>query len=75
MPYQGDNQTISMFIFLPNESTSIAQLLDGLTAKVLDFVFNEKFSNTPEFNIYSKELDIIFPKISLEKESLLKPVC
>ncbi|XP_055313233.1 serpin B4-like [Sitodiplosis mosellana] len=45
MPYKGDNGTISMFIFLPNESTSVGQLLDGLTAKVIDFVFNGETRN------------------------------
>lgn len=66
MPYQGEDGSISMFIFLPIFTpTAIDELLAELTPEILD----EAFSGGLQ-----REVDVEFPKITFERTFELVPV-
>lgn len=66
MPYQGEDGSISMFIFLPIFTpTAIDELLAELTPEILD----EAFSGGLQ-----REVEVEFPKISFERTFELVPV-
>lgn len=70
MPYAGENDRFSMYIFLPAKSpTSIDELLKKLTADILDDILNG-------INMtFGLSIGVTFPKFSFEKKSELIPVC
>lgn len=66
MPYKGENESISMFIFLPKSTpTAIDELLSKLTPDILDDVFN--------YDHYGRII-VSFPKFSIDKISKLEKV-
>lgn len=66
MPYKGDDQTISMYVLLPE---NIEDLLEKLTPEILDDIFNGVYFGVGD-------VVLIFPtKLSFEKEADLIPVC
>lgn len=67
MPYECENDAISMFIFLPNEYTpfAIEELLENLSAKTF---------KTLAKIMFVKIVDIHLPKISSKSEFFLKDV-
>lgn len=67
MPYQGEDGSISMFIFLPVFTpTAIDEMLGEMTPEILDEVFEGGFT---------REVDVEFPKVSFERTFELVPVC
>lgn len=68
MPYQSENEEISMFIFLPQFNTmTVDKLLDNLTPEILDDVFSGRQSR--EYHKYvTLPIEVHFPKFSLEKQ-------
>lgn len=65
MPYNGENGSMSMYIFLPI-LTDIDRFLGKLTLEMLDAVFDGK--------MYKRLVNFEFPKISFEQKIDLKPV-
>ena len=66
MPYKGEEDAISMFIFLPVfHVNAIDELLENITPEILDEVFSGGLQ---------REVDIEFPKISFERKFELVPV-
>lgn len=66
MPYKGEDDAISMFIFLPVfRVNAIDELLDNITPEILDEVFEGGLQ---------REVDVEFPKISFERKFELVPV-
>lgn len=67
MPYKGENNRFSMYIFLPEKSrTAIDELLEELSPNILDDVFNGTYLET--------EVYVAFPKFSFEQTSDLEEV-
>lgn len=67
MPYEGENGTISMFVFLPPSTlTAIDELLEKLTPEILDDALRVH---------YRMKVEISIPKFSFEKTHKLIPVC
>lgn len=67
MPYKGENNRFSMYIFLPDKSrTAIDDLLKELSPTILDDVFNGTYLET--------EVYVSFPKFSFEQTSELEKV-
>lgn len=66
MPYKGEDDAISMFIFLPVfHVNAIDELLENITPEILDEVFEGGLQ---------REVDVEFPKISFERRFELAPV-
>lgn len=66
MPYKGEDESISMFIFLPVfHVNAIDELLENITPEILDEVFEGGLQ---------REVDVEFPKISFERKFELVPV-
>lgn len=66
MPYKGEEDSISMFIFLPVFHVgAIDELLENITPEILDEVFRGGLQ---------REVDVEFPKISFERKFELVPV-
>lgn len=66
MPYKGEEDAISMFIFLPVfRVNAIDELLQNITPEILDEVFEGGLQ---------REVDVEFPKISFERKFELVPV-
>lgn len=66
MPYKGEDESISMFIFLPVfHVNAIDELLENITPEILDEVFAGGLQ---------REVDVEFPKISFERKFELVPV-
>lgn len=67
MPYKGEDESISMYVFLPIFTpTSIDELLEALTPEILDEAF---------MGGLQREVEVEFPKISFERTFELVPVC
>lgn len=68
MPYKGENERFSLYVFLPSDnSTTIADLLGKLTPQILDDVFS---------GVYLKlkpDVVVQIPKFSFQKKSNLIP--
>lgn len=74
MPYKDENESMSMFIFLPDNSPSaIDVLLDKLSSEILDDVFNRRPNRHGLF--YKYDIVVSLPKFSLEKSYELSSVC
>lgn len=67
MPFEGENGSVSMLIFLPLEST--ANALNDL----LDKLSSDTFDTLPKM-MYREIVDIRFPKINMRSEFFLKDV-
>lgn len=66
MPYKGEDDSISMFIFLPVFHVgAIDEMLENITPEILDEVFRGGLQ---------REVDVEFPKISFERKFELVPV-
>lgn len=66
MPYKGEEDSISMFIFLPVfHVDAIDEMLQNITPEILDEVFRGGLQ---------REVDVEFPKISFERKFELVPV-
>lgn len=66
MPYKGEDDSISMFIFLPVfHVNAIDELLENITPEILDEVFEGGLQ---------REVDVEFPKLSFERKFELVPV-
>ena len=75
MPYEDTNETLSMFIFLPDaSSTNIDVLLDKLSPEILDNVFNGHRSVYRPSHI-NENIFVGLPKFSFESEINLHEVC
>lgn len=71
MPYKGDNQTVAMYVLLPEHNSTVFELLEKLTPKILDDIFNGVY-----FGI--ENVCVRFTTFSLDKvefEANLIPVC
>lgn len=68
VPYEGENDAISMYVYLPFEKSSSAvdDLMDKLSAETI------KDALTMEMD--TQRVDFHFPKMSLNGEYLLKDV-
>lgn len=63
MPYKGDNQTISMYVLLPeNKPTAFDDILTKLTPGILNDIFDGVY-----FGV--ENVCVFFPKFSIEKEA------
>lgn len=60
MPSKGENERISMFVFLPWPDTSIDELLEKLTVNILDDALNGVYLSA------KNEISVSFPKFSFE---------
>lgn len=72
MPYKGDNQTVAMYVLLPEDNSTVFDLLEKLTAEILDDIFNGVYFGVENVCV------LRFPKFSLDKvefEADLIPVC
>lgn len=68
MPYAGENNSISMYVFLPGKD--IDSFLKGVTFEILNHVLFERKFDTPA----NCKANIRFPKIALQQKINLKPV-
>lgn len=68
MPYQSENFTVSMFVYLPfdNSPSAVDDLIDNLSAETINQALNGKMER--------EIVDFYFPKIQLNSEYLLKNV-
>lgn len=68
MPYKGEDERFSMYVFLPpKDPDAIDELLYELTPHILDDVFN---------SVHQKILvNVYFPKFGIEKSSDMVRVC
>lgn len=68
-PFKGDNQTISMYVLLPDNGTSsVEDLLEKITPEILDDIFKG-------VNLMPEKMFFHYPEIPFEKEVDLIPVC
>lgn len=73
MPYEDENESMSMFIFLLDHSPSAMDvLLDKLSPEILDDVFNRRPSSHGFF--YKDDILVSLPKFLLENSYELSPV-
>lgn len=68
MPLKGDNQTISMYVLLPESGTTVEDLLKKITPGFLDDIFKS-------VNLKPEKIFLRYPLIPFEKEVDLIPVC
>lgn len=67
MPYKGENERFSMYIFLPDKTQlAISKLLDGLTQTILNDVFNGSFLEL------KRHVIVRIPKFSFDQKTELK---
>lgn len=67
IPYSGENNSVSMYVFLPN---AIDEFLEKVTSEMLDQVFVDGESQHKKWDM----IDIELPKISLKQTINLMPV-
>lgn len=67
IPYSGENNSVSMYVFLPN---AIDEFLENVTPDMLDQVFVDGQSQHKRLD----KVDIELPKIELKQKIDLKPV-
>lgn len=73
MPYKDENESMAMFISLPDHSPSAMDvLLDKLSPEILDDVFNRRPSSYGFF--HEDDVLVSLPKFSLENSCELSPV-
>lgn len=79
MPYEDTNESLSMFIFLPDaSSTAIDVLLDQLSPEILDNVFNghsSVYRPSPYEMTYNENIFVRIPKFAFESGIDLSAVC
>lgn len=68
MPYKGENERFSMYVLMPAKTpTAVDELLEKLTAPILNDVFNGVH--------WELKLPVSLPKFSIDKESDMESVC
>lgn len=68
VPYQSENFSVSMFVYLPYDDSpsAVDNLIDNLSDKIINQALTEKME--------MKTVDFTFPRISLKSEYLMKNV-
>lgn len=75
MPYEDENESLSMFIFMPDaSSTAIAELLDKLSPEILDNIFSGHRSIYRPTYI-NENIHVSLPKFSFKSTIDLSSVC